>query len=493
MGGMIPRDPAGAASVKYDVIIVGGGVYGVMAVLEAARRRLRPLLLERADFGGATSWNSLRIVHGGLRYLQHFDLRRFRESVAERQWFLQNFPDLVRPLECLMPLYGRGLRRPSVFRLALRLNDRLSARRNRGVRPSHYLSDGRLLSVEETESAFPGVDRAGLLGGALWQDAVMVSSERVLVEALRWAVSYGAVALNYVEAGTVETGSDGAAAAVLAVDRRTGERHRYAAPVVLNCAGPWSRLVATRLDPAVGDRPELFQPALAFNVFLDRAPLAPMALAVAPREPGGRTYFVQPWQERVLAGTFHAPWTAPWPGPDDPEVVARGHLTELLSDLNAAVPGWDLRPADVLRVHAGVLPASAGGSEEPAARPVILEHRTVGGIPGVISVSGVKFTTARSVAEQALRTAFPRLSRDPEALLGTERPIPSPVPSLAELTDLRRNDPAGAARLLAGLVAREAVVEPDDLLLRRTDWGQDPAAADQLAAEVARLLAADRV
>ncbi|HET9229063.1 MAG TPA: FAD-dependent oxidoreductase, partial [Thermoanaerobaculia bacterium] len=153
---MIVRDPRGAASASYDLLVVGGGFYGTLLTLEAARRGLSVLLLERDDFGGATSWNSLRIVHGGLRYLQSLDFARYRESAAERRWFLETFPDLVEPLPCLMPLYdpprGGRLRRPWAFHLALALSR----------------AEGRVVDAAEAVRIFPDVDRAGLLGGALW-------------------------------------------------------------------------------------------------------------------------------------------------------------------------------------------------------------------------------------------------------------------------------------------------------------------------------------
>ena len=99
----IPRLPVESASKQYDLLVIGGGIYGIALAFEAARRDYRTLLLERDDFGGGTSWSSLRIIHGGLRYLQTLDLRRFRESLAERRWFLRHCPDLVRPLPCLRP------------------------------------------------------------------------------------------------------------------------------------------------------------------------------------------------------------------------------------------------------------------------------------------------------------------------------------------------------------------------------------------------------
>src|SRR5688500_14172634 len=118
---------ADIARAVYDVIVVGGGVYGAMLHLEASRCGLRSVLVERGDFGAATSENSLRIVHGGLRYLQNLNVARSVESTRERQWYLASLPRLVAPLPCLLPIYQRGTKRTSVLSLGLAANDALSA------------------------------------------------------------------------------------------------------------------------------------------------------------------------------------------------------------------------------------------------------------------------------------------------------------------------------------------------------------------------------
>jgi len=233
----IARRPEESAATTYDLVVIGGGIQGIALAFEAARRGYRAVLLERGDFGGGTSWSSLRIIHGGLRYLQSLDLRRFRESVAERRWFLRHFPDLVRPLPCLMPLYGRGLKRPGFLRLALAANDLLGLQRNRGLEPRVRLPRGRVLSARETSQLFPQVRQQGLRGGALWYDAVMLSSERVLMELLGWACRCGATALNYVEVERVVL-EDGRCAGVEARDRVADRAHRFRAPRVVNAAGP---------------------------------------------------------------------------------------------------------------------------------------------------------------------------------------------------------------------------------------------------------------
>jgi len=444
----IERNPVAAAENEYDLIVVGGGIYGAALTLESARRGLKPLLLERDDFGGATSWNSLRIVHGGLRYLQQLDLTRMRESIRERRWYRRCFPDLVTPLACLMPLYGRGLRRPSVFRLALGINDWMSRQDHDDGR---FLA-GRVLDVAETIEYFPAVDRAGLVGGALWYDAVMPSSSRVVIEILRWAAGCGATSLNYVEGRELLLDAE-RVTGVAAADRETSERRTFRAPVVVNCAGPWSRELAATFGH---DAPALFRPALAFNLLLDRAPLSAAALAVAPKRSAARTYFLVPWRGRILAGTYHVPWTGAVESPrPDPRDIAR-----MLDDLNAAVDTLSLTSSDVLQVHAGLLPAANEKDGTVAARPKIVEH----GPDGLFSVAGVKFTTARSVAEQTLKRIF--------ANRLTEPPSPPPMQdrhaslnALSGALDTKSHDDD-----LRRLAEDEAVVHLDDLFLRRGDW-----------------------
>lgn len=167
---MIERAPRAATDPDYDLIVIGGGIHGAILALQSARRGYRALLLERSDFGGATSWNSLRIIHGGLRYLQTADLSRFRRSVTEQKWYLRHFPDLVRPLECLMPLYGTGLRRPVVLKVALLANDLLRSDRSVDAARGEALPGGSVLSRDETLAKVAAVAADGLRGDCALRD-----------------------------------------------------------------------------------------------------------------------------------------------------------------------------------------------------------------------------------------------------------------------------------------------------------------------------------
>ena len=471
--GRIERDPGAAAAGSYDLIVIGGGIYGITLCLEATRRGLRTLVVERADFGGATSWSSLRILHGGLRYLQSLDLVRFYESVGERSWFLRHFPDLVLPLPCLMPLYGRGLKRPSVFRAALLLNDLLSLRRNAGVARTLHLPQSRLVSAAEAAALFPAVAREGLQGGALWHDAVMLSPERIAIEMLCWACARGARALNYAEATGLIV-DQGSVAGITALDRVAGRELRVQARMVINAAGPWSGVLASQMAP---DTPALFRPALAFNLLLKRPPIAAVAVAVEPDRPGAPTYFCLPWKGLLLAGTSYAPVQEG----DLEATPSAAQIAAYLADLNRAVPGLNAAADDILQVYAGLLPATAAATIELANREVIHDHGATGGPKGLFSVSGVKFTTARLVAQKTLARAFGKAL--PALRADATRPPPgqsiqdgtSPLDGPAEVVGAR----------LRALVEQESVLCLEDLLLRRLDSTltlRDPEAAAQARA-----------
>jgi len=479
---MITRDPGAAAGQEHDLIVVGGGIYGACVALEAARRGLRPLLLERGDFGEATSWNSLRILHGGFRYLPKGQLHRFRQSVQERRWFCRTFPQLVRPLECLMPLYGEGLKRPLVFGPALWLNDRLSGHRNDGVRLDCQLPRGRVLSAREVIRRVPSVPPAGLTGAGVWYDAAMINSQRILLEILRWACSLGATALNYVEAVALERHGR-KVTGVRARDGLDGTERIFTSKAVCNCAGPWSATVAARFDKPL---PDLFRPSLAFNLLLDCDPPASAAVAVAPRYSGritGPVYFLSPGFGRLLAGTAHLPWNrggnVERPAPDE------GDIDRFLTDLNAAIPALGLRREHVVRVFAGLLPATEHGTAKLMVRPSIWDHGRHGGPVGLVSVSGVKFTTARLVAEQTLGMLECHLGPLPSA---REIGPPAPVEGLDFESPPAVPLSAAQLRTLMTIVRDEAVVTLDDLLLRRTNWSLTARDAEALRQRVAAAL-----
>jgi glycerol-3-phosphate dehydrogenase len=422
------RDIAAALEQRHDLIVVGGGIYGMTLTLEAARRGLRPLLVERDDFGGATSLNSLRILHGGLRYLQHLDFRRVFESIEQRSWFMENFKPLCRALPCLMPLYGKGLKRPFIFRGALTLNDLLGRK--------SPIPGGRVLNADETIGRFPLVRREGLRGAALWHDGQVLSPQRLHAELLRWAVERGARVLNYVEAISLKREGSKAAGVVTTA----GE---FSAPVVINAAGPWSPEVARRFGC---QQTELMTPSLTFNVLLNVPPPSEAAVAVE----GSRMYFVTPHRAGLtFAGTVHQVWE----GLSEP---AEAMLEEFIADLNRAIPGWGVGTSNILRVTAGVLPSKGAGEADMAHRSNFVRHET----EGLFSVCGIKYTTAQRFAVEVIDRIFGVL------------PVNVSGPQIGERS--RYVEPGEIMSLddeaLGRFAQEEAVTCVEDLVERRMDW-----------------------
>jgi glycerol-3-phosphate dehydrogenase len=460
----ITRDPGAADGEAFDVVIAGGGIYGALSAVESAVRGLRTLLVERADFGAGTSFNNLRTIHGGLRYLQTLDILRARRSNRQRAWWLAHFPDLVVPIACLMPLHGRGLRRPGMFRAAFAISRllKLDAGGPRGVELP--LGAPRLLSVENVLDLAPSVLQPRLQGGALWSDAFIADSPRVIVETLRWAVGAGASVLNYAEL----TGAEGAHSGRSRLrirDRIAGEEFSVTARHVVNATGPDLDVVARRLGAHDKD---LLVPTIAWNLLFDARPPSGCSLAVSPPRHGARTYFVHPFHGRVLAGTGHAPHPGAPAGFDPSEDM----LHAMRTDLDAALPGAGLGEARVLRVMAGILPGVRPASDLLAMRPLIRRRAMPGGAT-LWSVLGVKFTEAPEIARRLM-----------DAVSGAVRGALPDRPAAARGWDVLDGAQPVSRESLLELAAAESAMCVEDLVERRTNAWCDPDARQRIETSV---------
>ena len=222
------RDIDRLTSRTFDLLVVGGGIYGLAIAYDAAQRGMAVALVERDDFGSGSSFNHLRTIHGGLRYLQTLDLRRARESVRERKTLARIAPHAVRPLPFALPLY-RSLRAGKTAMRAGFLIDRLIAfDRNAGVVSALRLPAGRVVSRSEAAQRFPGLRRQGLTGAAVWSDYITAESDRLTFSFAMAAAEHGAVLANHLEAASPLT--DGKrVTGVRARDRQTSREFEIAA------------------------------------------------------------------------------------------------------------------------------------------------------------------------------------------------------------------------------------------------------------------------
>lgn len=457
----IGRNLEKAEKENFDVIIVGSGIYGIMLSLEASRRNLKTLLLEKGDFGGETTLNHLKTVHGGLRYLQTLDIKRFMESVKERKWFLKYFPEYVNTMSCLMPLYGQGVKRNFILRIVLLLNDIISFFRNSGVKKDKKLPMGAILSSAETINKFLKVKKDGMTGSALWYDANISEFQRFNMNILHTAVSLGLTPVNYFKAENIIK-SGNKVSGIEGTDIISGKKFKFNGDVVINASGPWSRETALSFDK---DYPRLFKKnLLLWNILFDREALSASALGLSPDKGKGHTYFFHPWKGRLLIGSGEIV-----AGDIKDEVkVPENEIEKFIEDINKAVPGLELKKKDIVKIYAGLLPASDNG--KLSKRPSVIDHSENGGPQGLHSISGVKFTTSRLVAESLIRQIFPSRSPIPyNSIFKTEDPDRSDI--FFKYSD---NINGENIKQLKNIIENESVFHLTDLILRRTSLGENP-------------------
>jgi glycerol-3-phosphate dehydrogenase len=443
--GRVGRVPApdrltALASTALDLLVVGGGISGVCIAMEAAQRGLAVGLVERSDYGAGATANCLKIVHGGLRYLQHLDFRRVRASAAERSVWLRSAPHLVEPLPVLMPTFrGRFPPRPALA-AALLANEVFSTGRNRGVMPGREIPRARVLSRRECIGIEPSVEAPGLTGGVLFHDALMYSPERLTFEVLEAARRAGALAANHVEF-TAPILTAGKVAGARVRDTLTGQMAEVRTRWIVNATGAAVPSLAARLaQPSVVAR-QRYSVALSFVTRQPAPPVAFTATAGRPggragAETGGRQLFVVPWRGQTMVGTAHLEHRG------DPAkfVLEPEHVERFMEEVRSARPALGLQPDDVVLVHGGLLPVarpSQGGKIHLLRHHWIVDH-SAEGCAGAISVVTVKFTTARQVAAAVVD----RIARS-TARLRTSGPDRMPLPGGAFLSlDQLRSDAA---------------------------------------------------
>jgi glycerol-3-phosphate dehydrogenase len=485
------RDIPRLADTPFDLLVVGAGIFGACAAWDASLRGLSVAVVDQDDFGAATSANSLRIVHGGLRYLARGDFQRMRESIRERSTLLRIAPGLVRPLEVLVPTYGHGAEGRLAHAAALALNDLMSYRRNVGLDSSNQIPGGRLVSRDECLSTFPWFPGDRLMGGAVWYDAQLRHPERLTLSFLQSAARLGAQPVNYLRVDRLLT-SSGAIQGARVTDRLTGAEFDIRARAVLVAAGPWTdRLVSTVVSSPTSREapPLLLSHALAMNVVLSRR-LAKVAVGIRARsgsreDPvcgGGRFLFCAPQGAGTVLGTWYAASQV-----GDASARASGAKV-LVKEFNDACPGLDLTDGEVVDSQWGWLPLKNG--KEPgrpdalAERTRVTDHGATQGIRHLLSVEGVKFTTARRVVEHAIDRVFVSLGRPSPPCRTAEQQLDgATVPR--EITEMLSDEEIIRA------VRQEMAVKLTDLVFRRTRLGTAPKLQRRTVEAVARTFAAE--
>ncbi len=413
------REVTRFASEVFDVLVIGGGIYGATVAYLASLQGLRVGLIEQQDFGHATSANSLKIIHGGLRYLQHADIKRMRESIISRRWLFSLVPHLVQPLPCLRPTYGYGVSGKPVLGVALVANDLIAWDRNKGVRRDKHLPRGRTISREECLRIVPAIDQRELTGAALWYDGIAKNTERITLWFVQAAYKLGASVANYVRAERYLVKRP-TVAGVLVRDLQSGDLLEIRAKTVINTGGPWLDILSKTLGQAPKIAP-LRVWAKAINIMVRRSLFPGYAVGLsgphALIDKGKRDFFFVPWRGRTMIGTLYFPYRG-----DPGGCVATAEELEIfIRAINALYPAAELDVDDICFVHAGLLavePNDRTTAEPiPTKQAVITDPGNSIGYDGLCLVNGVKFTTAYSVADRVVRLVMGKLGYGGKGLL----------------------------------------------------------------------------
>ena len=429
------RDLDRLTGKTFDLLVVGGGIHGLTIACDGAQRGLAVALIERGDFGGGASFNHLRTIHGGLRYLQTLDIVRARESIRERRALARIAPHAVRVLPFALPLYRSVLKGKTAMRAAFLLDRAVAFDRNRGVPAPHRLPGGVVLSRVGAIERFPGLRRRGLTGAAVWHDYTTPEADRLTLSWALAAVEHGAVLANYVEA-VAPLLSERRAVGVRAIDRRSGRELEVGARVTVNAtAGAFDQSLA---------RPGDSKPVTLLRAMnlVTRREAGDEALG--GRSATGRHLFLVPCRNKAIFGTWESARTCA-AGEDTP---AEAEVASFITELNEAFPSLDLEMNDVTLVHRGAVPAAVGrnGIVSLETREQIRDH-AAGSEPveGLVSVAGTKYTTARAVAERATNGVLAKLQRQevPCRTAVTALPGGDLLDILSTIADARREHDAG--------------------------------------------------
>jgi glycerol-3-phosphate dehydrogenase len=378
-----PRPPLD--NQHFQVVIIGGGINGMALARECARAGKRTLLVEQNDFASGVTSRSTRIIHGGLRYLEHGELSLVKESVRERERLLRERSHLVNPVHFLFLLNEQSQRSAMKVRAGLWLYQRFAARK----------------SADLSEMELKRVERA-LDAGHQWtifnyEDAQCEFPERLVAEWMLEAVEAGAVVRNHCEVLAVNV-TQGRARGVLLRDRISGKDERVEAGWIVNCTGPWADRICQRSSIRTGK--PMLGGVRGSHIVLPRFSGAP-SVGLYTEAADGRPVFVVPWNEQILVGTTEVADTGD-PGRTAP---SNEEIEYLVRTVGKLFPKAKISAHDIKYAFAGIrpLPNSPGSKASAVTRRHFLHDHEADGAARLISMIGGKLTTAASLARECAR------------------------------------------------------------------------------------------
>lgn len=388
--------PANISETAFDLIVIGAGINGAGIARDAAMRGLKVVLLDKGDIGGGTSSWSTRLIHGGLRYLEHSEVGLVRESLRERETLLRIAPHLVRPLPILIPIYKNARRGLWTMRAGMFAYDILSS--------SKSVPTYQMLSRAQTLERAPALEPEGLVGAAIYSDAQVEFAERLVLENALSAVEHGAKVFTYARVDEFTSGK-GEICSVKFTNELTGETGAAEARVLINAAGPWVDEILTK--HVGGDTQRLIGGTKGSHIVVAPFAGAPDVAVYVEAKTDQRPFFIIPWNGNYLIGTTDIRYQ----GDLDRVVIDDDEIDYLLRETNAVLPAANLDRSKILYSYSGIRPLPFTGDKDEQSitrRHFIRQHPHR---DNVLSIVGGKLTTYRSLAAEAVDLVFKKLKR----------------------------------------------------------------------------------
>ena len=384
---VLAANPRGSLeSQHFQVVVIGGGINGVAVARQCARSGKRTLLIEQNDFASGVTSRSTRIIHGGLRYLEHGEVGLVRESLRERESLLRERSHLVHPLHFLLVMNENSRRSALKVRAGLWLYQRMAGK------PTN--TDSSEMELKQLERALDAGHRWSFFN---YEDAQCEFPERLVAEWLLEAVDAGAIVRNHMEALAVDV-THGRVRGVLLRDQITGRDERVDAGWMINCSGPWADRVCQRSSIRMSK--PMLGGVRGSHIVLSRFSGSPNA-AIYTEAVDGRPFFVLPWNDQILVGTTEVADT----GDPSRTLPATEEISYLVRSVAQLFPKAKISTQSVKHAFAGIRPLPYSPDNRPSAvtRQHILHDHADDGAVHMLSVIGGKLTTAASLARDCAR------------------------------------------------------------------------------------------
>ena len=391
----------------FDLAVIGGGITGAAVAYDAASRGFSVAIIEKGDFGAATSSATSKLIHGGLRYLANAEFGLVRESLHERRTLENIAPNLVHPLPSLIATYSdRGLMNgKSAMRAGMYLYDVLSYDKGRTWDRSKRLPNHRALSRKQVLAQEGAVRPEKLNGGFVYYDCLSAFPERLTLAFVKSAVKYGAKAANYLRVD--EFVIEGKKVKGLAVtDLLTGAKATVKASLVVNCSGPWADIVLAKALHRESERQ--IRRSEGIHIIVKKMVNDHM---VGFKTLRGRHIFFIPWRGHTLVGTTDREYV----GNPDEYRVSRASVTDFLEEVNESFGDGTIRYKDILHTYGGLRPlveTQTSGTYSQSRRYEVYDNAD-DGVDGLITVEGGKYTTSRNLAEKVMEVVARKAGRNP--------------------------------------------------------------------------------